>query len=72
MHLSFVNDASISLKRSLISTILDKQDSEDFWAEMFDRPVVKYGLTAFSISTLVLLTPYLYISLMFIHDKHFK
>ena len=70
MELSFQNNASISLL-----TIFDKPeppDPDDFWAEMYDRPVVKYGLTLFTISTLVLLTPYLYISLMFIHDKHFK
>ena len=67
MELSFENNASMSL-----STMLGKQESDDFWAEMYDRPVVKYGLTAFSISTLVLLTPYIYISLMFIQQKHFK
>ena len=67
MELSFENNASMSL-----STMLDKQEADDFWAEMYDRPVVKYGLTSFTISTLVLLTPYIYISLMFIHQKHFK
>ena len=52
--------------------MLDKQDSDDFWAEMYDRPVVKYGLTSFTIFTLVFLTPYIYFSLMFIQQKHFK
>ena len=67
MQLSFENNASMSL-----STILDKQESKDFWAEMYDRPVVKYGLTSFTLFTLVFLTPYIYISLTFVHQKHFK
>ena len=69
MKLSFENNASMSL-----STILgnDKPESDDFWAEMYDRPIVKYGLTSFSIFTIVFLTPYIYISMMFIHQKHFK
>ena len=67
MELSFENNASMSL-----STMLDKQEADDFWAEMYDRPVVKYGLTSFTIFTLVFLTPYIYFSLMFIQQKHFK
>ena len=69
MQLSFENNVSMSL-----STIhdSDKQESNDFWAEMYERPFVKYGLTSFNIFTIVFLTPYIYISMMFIHQKHFK
>ena len=72
MHLSFENNASMNLQ-SLTSAMLEnKEETDDFWAEMYDRPVVKYGLTSFTIFTLVCLTPYIYISLMFIQQKHFK
>ena len=71
MQLSFENNASMSLS-TILDIKLEEYDHDDFWADMYDRPIVKYGLTSFTIFTLVFLTPYIYISLMFIHQKHFK
>ena len=71
MQLSFENNASMSLL-TILDIKLEEYDHDDFWADMYDRPIVKYGLTSFTIFTLVFLTPYIYISLMFIHQKHFK
>ena len=71
MELSFENNASMSLS-TILDIKLEEYDHDDFWADMYDRPIVKYGLTSVTIFTLVFLTPYIYISLMFIHQKHFK
>ena len=71
MQLSFENNASMSLS-TILDIKLEEYDHDDFWADMYDRPIVKYGLTSFTIFTLVFLTSYIYISLMFIHQKHFK
>ena len=71
MQLSFENNATLSLS-TILDNKLEEYDHDDFWADMYDRPIVKYGLTSFSIFTIVFLTPYIYISMMFIHQKHFK
>ena len=45
---------------------------DDFWDEIFARPIVKYGVTVFTLVTLVCLIPFFWISILFIQNKHFK
>ena len=57
----------IFYKNSSIPTLVD-----DFWDDIFARPIVKYGVSIFTLWTLLCLIPFFCISMNFIFSKHYR
>ena len=47
-------------------------EEEEFWEDIFARPIVKYGVTLFTLMSMISLIPFYSINIMFIQNKHYK
>ena len=55
-----------------VQQIFYKNSSDDFWNDIFARPIVKYGVSIFTLWTLLCLIPFFWISMNFIRAKHYQ
>ena len=53
-------------------TLISRTEEEDYWEDIFARPIVKYGVTLFTLMSMISLIPFYSINIMFIQNKHYK